>query len=95
VTPKGETPVPELRALTDHIRESPDDRARWVALADWLQARGRADEAVAVRVLWRTLRDNLACASLEATLADVARNAGVLGAIAREKQRQADETPPV
>jgi len=80
---------------TDRIRESPGDRAGWLALADWLAEQGRDDEAVAVRVLWRTLRDNLSCASLDDTLADVARNAGVLGAIAREKQRQADETPPV
>jgi hypothetical protein len=48
-----------------------------------------------VRVFWPTLRDNLSYASLATTIADVARNAKVLGAIARKVERQADETPPV
>ena len=67
----------------------------WEALSTWLEDNGRDDEAAAVRILWRMLRANLACASLENRLADVARNASVLGAIARDKQRQADETPLV
>ena len=83
-------PAPLLRAIADE----PDESEHWHALADWLFVHARDDEAAAVRVLWRTLRDNLSCASLEGTLADVARNAGVLAEIAREKQRQADETPP-
>jgi hypothetical protein len=80
--------------LVDALRADPDEAERWHALADWLFVHARDDEAVAVRGLWQTLRDNLACASLDDTLADVARNAGVLAAIAREKQRQAGETPP-
>jgi ABC-type arginine/histidine transport system permease subunit len=43
-----------------------------------------------VGVLWPALRDNLACTSLAATLADVARNAKVLVAIARKVERPAD-----
>jgi ABC-type arginine/histidine transport system permease subunit len=55
---------------------------------------GKDDEAFAVRVLWLTLRDNLACASLAATLADVARNAKLLAKVAREMERRAGETLP-
>lgn len=78
--------------LLDAIRNDSANAGRWLALAAWLSVQGRDDEAVAVRGLWPTLRYNLACASLEATLADVARNAAVLAAIAREKERQADDT---
>jgi hypothetical protein len=84
-------PVPLLRAIAD----DPDEAEHWHALADWLFVHARDDEAAAVRGLWRTLRENLACASLEATLADVARNSAALAAIARTAARPADETPPV
>jgi ABC-type arginine/histidine transport system permease subunit len=77
------------------ISEVPDDGDRWRALAIWLLDNGRDDEAHAVRALWPTLRDNLACASLGDTLTDVARNAKVLAAVARKVERQVDETPPV
>ena len=50
----------------------------------WLMANGREDEAVAVRVFWPTLRQNLFTGvSLDATLADVTRHASTLGEIAR------------
>jgi uncharacterized protein (TIGR02996 family) len=65
------------------IATDPDDREHWHALADWLRSHGRDDEATTVRVLRPTLRDNLACVSLATTLDDVARNAGVLAAVAR------------
>jgi hypothetical protein len=91
-------PTPtDLNVLLDAIRESPDFGGHWNALACWLWDNGRDDEAFAVRVLWPTLRDNLACTSVAATLADVARNAKVLAKVAREVERrdrdtQTDET---
>ena len=87
----ADPPTQLLRAIAD----DPDDGEHWHALADWLWVEGREDEAVAVRVLRPTLRGNLSCASLATTIADVARNAKVLAAIARKVGRQADETPPV
>jgi hypothetical protein len=81
-------PAPLLRAITNEAEH-------WHALADWLFVHARDDEAVAVRGLWRTLRENLACASLETTLADVARNSAVLAEISRKAERPADDTPPV
>lgn len=63
-------------------------------MALWPWDHCKDDEATAVRVLWPTLRDNLACASLAATLADAARTAKVLAKMARKVERQADETPP-
>jgi hypothetical protein len=85
----------ELHAvLLDAIRADPDDGARWLDLASWLWVQGRDDEAIAVRVFWPTLRDNLAHVSLEATLAGVARNAKRLGRFARETDRRENETPP-
>jgi uncharacterized protein (TIGR02996 family) len=83
-------------ALLDAIRTDPHDGEQWLALADWLFVHARDDEAVAVRGLWPTLRENLAVASLEDTLADVAKNAAVLAAIARKMPTRADdETRPV
>lgn len=73
-------------SLLQAIAADPDDGEHWHALADWLRDHGRDDEAVAVRVLWPTLRDNLSCASLEVTLADVGRNGKVLADRARELQ---------
>jgi hypothetical protein len=84
-------PAPLLRAIAD----DPDEAEHWHALADWLFVHARDNEAVAVRGLWRTLRENLACASLETTLADVARNSAALAAIARQGERPAEVTPPV
>jgi uncharacterized protein (TIGR02996 family) len=74
------------------IRERPDDGHRRLALASWLSDHGRDDEAVAMRVHWPTLRDNLACASLAATLRDVARNAKVLAKVVRRVERRAKVT---
>lgn len=82
----------ELHAILDAIQGDPDDPDRWIALACWPSDNGKDDESNAVRVLWPTIRDNLACASLAATLADVARNAKLLAKVAREIERQADET---
>jgi len=83
---------PRLTIILDAIADAPDDPDRWFALASWLWDNGRAAaEAVAVRVLWPMLRDDLRFA----TLADVARNAKVLAAVARTVERQADDTPPV
>jgi hypothetical protein len=73
-------PAPVLRAIINE----PDEAEHWHDLADWLFVHARVDEAVAVRGLWRTLRENLACASLETRLADVGRNSAVLAAIARK-----------
>ena len=84
-------PAHLLRAIADNSNIA----QHWHELADWLFLNARDDEAVAVRTLWPTLRENLAVASLEDTLADVAKNAGVLAAIARKMPRHDDETPPV
>ena len=67
---------PELPAvLLDAIRADPGHGNRWIALASWLWDNGREDEALVVRVLWPTLRDNVADTSLKATLAEVKRSA--------------------
>lgn len=87
--------APLLSDLLAAISERPDAGDRWRALALWLLDHGRDDEAHTVRVLWPTLRDNLEFAPLGHTLADVARNATVLAAVAREVERQCDVTPPV
>jgi len=84
-------PVPILRAIGDN----PNVPQHWHELADWLAAQAHDDEAVAVRTLWPTLRENLAVVSLEETLADVAKNAALLAKIARKMPRHDDETPPV
>lgn len=85
----------DIHAILDAIQDDPDDAHHWIALVCWLSDQGKDDDANAVRLLWPTLRDNLRFATLEATLADLARNAKVLAAIARKMERQADETPPV
>ena len=69
------------------------DGAHWLALSPWLRDNGRDDEAVVVRALWPALRDRLAAAPLEATLDDVARNARLLPALAREVEGRASEGP--
>jgi hypothetical protein len=53
------------------------------------------DEAMAVRVLWPTLRDNLPCTPLAPRWPNWPRNAMVLAAVARKVLRLADETPTV
>src|SRR4051794_7638029 len=82
-------PMTDLPAVLDALRGRPDDRPRWLALSSWLRDNGRDDEADVVRALWPALRDSLAAAPLEATLGDVARNAGLLSAVAREVERRA------
>jgi hypothetical protein len=84
------TDPPGLTAiLVDAIRVRPDDHGAWADLSDWLWIQGRDDKAVAVRVLWPTLLDNLSLATLEATLADVAQDAKLLGTVAREVEERA------
>jgi hypothetical protein len=46
-----------------------------------------------VRVLWPTLRDNVADTSLKATLAEVKRSAKRLVKLARKIEGRADDTP--
>jgi uncharacterized protein (TIGR02996 family) len=84
---------PDLAEILEAIRERPDDRNRWLALASWLWDNGRDDEALVVRVLWPTLRDNVADTSLKATLSEVKRNAKRLAKLARKIEAQADDTP--
>jgi hypothetical protein len=83
----------DLPTLTAAVAENPDDGAGWLALSEWFAANGRDDEAIALRVLWSTFRDNLAAASLESTLEDVARNARLLAGVAREVERRANVGP--
>jgi hypothetical protein len=85
--------MPDLPALLCAIAANPDDGRCWRGLARWYSDNGQENEAVAVRVLWPTLRDNLACATLEATLGDMARNANLLAEVAREVERRAREEP--
>lgn len=73
-------------------KDTPNDGNRWLALACWLGDNGRDVEAVAVHVHWPTRRDILACGSLAATLADLARNTKVPTKMARKVERQADGT---
>jgi hypothetical protein len=84
---------PDLAAILNAIREDPDDGPRWLALAAWLWDYGRDDESVVVRVLWSTLRDNVADTSLKATLAEVKRSAKTLAKWARKIEARADDTP--
>jgi len=78
---------PELSAL---IKADPNDGARWLAVAGWYTDNEREDEAVAVRVFWRALRDELATGwSIEAVLDDLRRSASILGACAREIEERA------
>ena len=76
----------ELPSLLDAIREKPGGQARWLALSWWLWTNEREDEAAVVRVFWPMLRDHMTRdgKSLDETLDDVARNAKVLGEVARE-----------
>jgi uncharacterized protein (TIGR02996 family) len=83
--------MPDLPAILDAIRAKPDDGSRWLTLAAWLLGNGRDDEAVVIRAFWPTLRDNLSATTIEATLDDVARNAGLLSTVAREVGRRASE----
>jgi uncharacterized protein (TIGR02996 family) len=83
----------DLAAILNAINENPDDVNRWLALASWLWDNGRDDEALVVRVLWPTLRDNLAHQSLKATLAEVKRSAKRLAMLARKIEGRADDTP--
>jgi uncharacterized protein (TIGR02996 family) len=82
--------MPDLPALLDAIRESPDDRARWLALAAWYAEQGRTDEADAVRVLWPTFRENLSLVALDQILASLTESAPVFGSIARQLEGRSD-----
>src|SRR5262249_58448120 len=84
---------PDLAESLNAIQERHDDGNRWLALASWLWDNGRDDEAVVVRVLWPTLRDNVADTSLKATLAEVKRSAKRLAKLARKIEARADDTP--
>lgn len=93
--------APDLTGILDAIRVRPDDGDRWLNLASWLGDNGRYDEAVAVRVYWPTLRDNITeCGvPLGLTLRQMARHAAVLGRQAREFEQGlhewlADEPTP-
>jgi uncharacterized protein (TIGR02996 family) len=85
--------MPDLPALLDAISANPDDGDRWLNLAQWYRDNGRNDEALTVRVFWPTLRDNLAHASLEATLEDVVKHSKVLAGLAQEVEQRAHEAP--
>jgi uncharacterized protein (TIGR02996 family) len=84
---------PKLITILGAIREDPDDGNRWLALAAWLWDNGRDDEAVVVRGLWPTLRDNVGDTSLKATLAEVRRSRKSLARWARKIDARADDTP--
>jgi hypothetical protein len=80
---------PDLAEILNAIRERPDDGNRCFDFASWLWNNGRDDTAVAVRVLWPTLRDALVYVSLE----DMARKARRLAKLARNIEGRADDTP--
>jgi hypothetical protein len=77
---------PDVAVILNAIRERPDDYHRRPALASWLWDNDRDDEAVAIRVIWPDLRDNVLVEgnSVYATLRYVARHARVLGQKARQ-----------
>jgi uncharacterized protein (TIGR02996 family) len=83
----------DFAAILNAINENPDDGNRWLAPASWLWDNGRDDEALVVRVLWPTLRDNVADTSLKATLVEVKRSAKRLVKWARKIEARADDTP--
>ena len=70
--------------LLDAILADAGDESRWLALSRWLWDNGRGDESAAVRVFWPSLRDNVTEVGLDATLADLTRNATTLGRLARQ-----------
>jgi hypothetical protein len=77
----------DLPTLTVAIAQDPDDGPRWLALAAWYTDQGRKDEGDAVRVLWRTLRDNLPSVPLSGVLANLTDSAPLFGEIARQIER--------
>ena len=77
----------DLPTLTVAIAQDPDDGPRWLALAAWYTDQGRKDEGDAVRVLWRTLRENLPGVPLGDTLANLTGAAPLFGEIARQIER--------
>jgi hypothetical protein len=80
----------DLPLLLDAIQEQPDDGPRWLALAAWLGEERPDDEAIAVRVFWPTLRDNVVefGVLLDKTLAGLTENAAVLGSVARQIEQR-------
>lgn len=79
-------PPLDLPAILSAIRETPDDGSAWLAVASGLWDNGRDDVAVAVRVFWPALRDNVTVlgVSLHATLRQMGHHAAKLGRRARE-----------
>jgi hypothetical protein len=75
----------DLPAILDAIRADADVETHWLALSQWLGDNGRDDEAVAVRVFWAILRDNIVVCKvpLDETLDDLKANAAILGPGAR------------
>ena len=72
-------------AVLAPIKANPHDELAWLALAAHYRENGRADEAAAVRVFWRAIREDMVeRGSLDAVLRDVETHATTLGRIARE-----------
>jgi hypothetical protein len=78
--------MPDLPTLLASVHENPDDGPRWLALAAWYAANGREDEAVAMRMFWPALRENVAAGDMTVdwVLADLTAHAATLAAVARE-----------
>src|SRR5438309_10193102 len=78
--------MPDLPQLLDVIRENPNDASSWLALSSWIADSGGDDEAVAVRVFWPTLRDNVVefGVPLDRTLAGLTESAAIFGSVARQ-----------
>lgn len=78
----------DLTALLGPLRANPEDEARWLALSRWFADNGRDDEAVAVRMFWPSLRDNVTEVGLDETLADLEQNAATMGRLARHVEER-------
>jgi hypothetical protein len=66
---------------------------RPAVLGSWPWDNGPDDEALVVRVIWPTPRDNLADTSLTATLPELKRSAKRLVKLARQIERRAGDRP--
>jgi hypothetical protein len=78
--------MPDPPTLLASIRANPDDGPRWLALAAWYAANGREDEAIAMRMFWPALRENVVTRGMTVdwVLADLAGHAGILATMARQ-----------